>query len=263
MKKRNALIIPIIFLPFCLFSQDKTFMSDYFTNNQLNATLVIVSLDGSEKHVYNEQRANEAFLPASTFKIPNTLIALQEKAIKDENEVIKWDSIVRGPEGWNHDQNLQSAFKVSCVWFYQELAQRVGNEVYLKYLKQLNYGNHLTGWDTTSFWLNGDLRISAYQQIDFIRHIYKQEFPFDQTNYNILKKIMLADSTTSYKMYAKTGWTSRVEQEIGWYVGYVESKGKVWLFACNFEVKDESQLRFRKEAVYAGFRELGIINQTN
>ncbi len=258
MKKLIILFVANLVV-FGLSAQSINFLTEYFVKNQIKGTMVIMALDSSAQFVYNPERANEAFLPASTFKIPNTLISLQEKVITDENEVIKWDGHSWEVKDWNHDQSLQSAFKVSCVWFYQELAKRVGNETYLTYLKKMHYGNELTGPEVSLFWLAGDIRISAWQQIAFLKTVYNQTGPFDQRNYQILKRIMLTDSTADYKIYTKTGWAARVEQEIGWYVGYVETKGKVWIFACNLDINDPAQAVYRKQIAYQGLREAGII----
>ena len=94
---------------------------------------------------------------------------------------------------WNKDQNMKTAFATSCVWFYQELSKKIGNDIYLKYLKNINYGNEKTGPIVESFWLDGDLRISAVEQIELLRKIYNKELKFDERNYIILKNIMKVD----------------------------------------------------------------------
>ena len=65
-----------------------------------------------------DSAAEQGHIPASTFKIPNTLIALEEGVIKDQFEVIKWDGVVRQYAPWNADQTLATAFSRSCVWCY-------------------------------------------------------------------------------------------------------------------------------------------------
>ncbi|PKP19778.1 MAG: class D beta-lactamase, partial [Bacteroidetes bacterium HGW-Bacteroidetes-22] len=111
--------------------------------NYLKTTLVVTSLKSGKQYTYNETRAGQQFLPASTFKIPNTLISLQEKAISGLHDTIRWDGNKRFIKSWNHDQDLNSAFQISCVWFFQELATRVGQDAFLSYLKKMEYGNQL------------------------------------------------------------------------------------------------------------------------
>ena len=135
-------------------------------------------------NIYNKERSENKYLPASTFKIVNTLIALQEKIVKDENEIIKWNGKDYGMAVWNKDQNMKTAFATSCVWFYQELSKKIGNDIYLKYLKNINYGNEKTGPIVESFWLEGDLRITAVEQIELLRKIYNKELIYLGKNHD-------------------------------------------------------------------------------
>jgi beta-lactamase class D len=163
------------------FSQnnENTFLRQYMKENNLGGTVIIEDKNSGKKYVYNAKRSEEGYLPASTFKIINTLIALQTGAVKDEKEYIKWDGTDKGFKEWNKDQNILTAFPVSCVWFYQELAGRIGNDRYLYYLTMLKYGNGKTGKNVDTFWLDGDLRISAKEQIEVIKSIYFEKYPFN------------------------------------------------------------------------------------
>ncbi len=257
--KYIKIILLVVLLGSLSFADDKQ-MQDAFKKANIKGTMVISTLDGRESYVYNKQRADTRFLPASTFKIPNTLIALQEKAIKDEYEIIKWDGKKRFYEPWNKDQNLQTALKYSCVWCYQKLALKVGNETYLKYLDKLNYGNKQTGPELSTFWLIGDIRISAYEQIEFLKKLYKDELPFKQKYLDITKKILTVEKTDNYTIRAKTGWSSREVWGVGWYVGYVEKKDNIYFFALNINIEDKSQLKYRKQIVNEVLKEKGIIN---
>lgn len=229
------------------------------TQNDLTACVYIVKADYTDSLVVNADRVDSMFLPASTFKIPNTLIALEEKAIKGLYDTIKWDGVTRSVDEWNHDQTLKSAFKYSCVWFYQELARRIGLEKYSIWLKKLNYGNEIAGPGVDDFWLQGDIKISAREQVTFLRKVYYREYPFSSDHYNILNRAMLVDSTADYKLFAKTGWAARLEKQVGWYVGYVESQGKVWFFAANLTINKEEEIVFRRELIIKALKDLKII----
>ncbi len=231
-----------------------------FQERGVEGTIIISSLDGKMNYVHNSRRSETGFIPASTFKVPNTLIALEEGAIKDEKEVIKWDG--RRHEGfdiWNKDQTLQTAFPVSCVWFYQELAQRVGNEKYLAHLKKLGYGNEKTGPDVTTFWLEGDLMISAREQINFLKKLYAESLPYSKGNVKLLKKIMIVEENPQFTLRAKTGWAMRTDPQQAWYVGYVETKGQSWFFAMNLEIKKKGDETLRKEITMAALKAKGIL----
>jgi beta-lactamase class D len=145
--------------------------------------------------VYNDSLARCEFLPASTFKLPNSLIALECGAVADENETIKWDGVHRYYDFWDRDYNLKDALANSTVWFYQEMARRIGAERMQHWLDKINYGNKNIGGGIDQFWLRGDLRITSYGQIDFLRRLYEDSLPFSKHSMEIVKRIMLKDST--------------------------------------------------------------------
>ena len=240
-------------------SAEDTDLAKLFQERDVVGTIVISSLDGKTTYIHNLPRAEERFLPASTFKIPNTLIALEEGVIADEKEIIKWDGKDKGWKEWNTDQSFETAFPLSCVWFYQELAKRVGNERYLQHLHRIHYGNEQTGKEVTTFWLEGDLRISATEQIDFLKRVYTGELPYTQPHIALLKQLMIVEKTPQYTVRAKTGWTMRVTPQIGWYVGYVEVKGDPWFFATNIDIIKKGDEKFRQEISIEALRAKGIL----
>ena len=225
-----------------------------FKKTNIDGTLIISSLKSNKEYIYNNSRAITRYIPASTFKIPNTLITLEEGIIKDEYEIIKWDGKKRFYEPWNKDQTLQSAIAISCVWCYQKLAKEIGDEKYLSYLKKLHYGNEKTGLDVSTFWLEGDLKISAVEQIEFLKKLYKNNLPFKQKNIDITKKILTVEKTKNYTIKAKSGWSGK----IGWYVGYAETKNDIWFFALNGDIAKE-QLQYRKQIVLEALKIKNII----
>ncbi|MCB0742589.1 MAG: class D beta-lactamase [Ignavibacteriae bacterium] len=232
----------------------------YFDESGVEGTFILYNLNEDSLKVYNQERAEKQFLPASTFKILNSLISLEVKAVKDENEIIKWDGVKRFYDAWNQDQNMKSAIKISCVWFYQELARRVGREKMQYYLDTCNYGNSKMGDKIDTFWLEGDIRISAKEQIKFLTNFLNKTLPFSDRNFEIVKNIMLIDSTDKYKYYAKTGWTARVEREIGWYVGFVERLGETWIFAINIDMNGIDDAKYRIEITESILKQEGILN---
>lgn len=234
-------------------------LTDLFKSKNINGTIIISSLDGGKTHTYNDERAHTRFLPASTFKIPNTLIALEESVVTDERQIIKWDGKDRGIAAWNKDQSLETAFPSSCVWFYQELAQRVGKEKYERYLKKINYGNEQASPEVTTFWLEGDLKISPVEQVAFLKKLYAKQYPFKPSSYELLRKLMIVEQTPTYVIRAKTGWAQSVTPQLGWFVGYVESGEMVWFFATNLDITNPEDVRLRKEITLEALKRKGII----
>ncbi|TAL37474.1 MAG: class D beta-lactamase [Spirochaetes bacterium] len=237
------------------------FMEKYFQERGLNATIVVQSLGTGREYTYNEERARTGFLPASTFKIPNMLISLEEGALRDGNEVLRWDGTDRGRPEWNRDHTVMSAFRSSCVWCYRELVRRVGREKFTRYLALLDYGNGDAGGAADGFWLDGALRISARGQVEFMKGVIAQKFPFDKKNYAILKEAMFVEKAGECRIYAKTGLATDARPPVGWYVGYAETPDDTWLFACNLEIKTGDDASYRKESVYEALRTLGAIRR--
>lgn len=237
-----------------LFAEDLE-LKKLFDKRALTGTVVISSLDNKTVFISDDKRAKQQLAPASTFKIANTLIALEEKAVKDELEIIKWDGKDKGWKPWNQDHSIKSGFPVSCVWCYQELAKRVGLDKYHQHLKQLNYGNMQTGENLIRFWLDGDLKISALEQIEFLQKLYKNDLPYKQRNLDKTKDVMIVESNDNYTIRVKTGWA----MNIGWYVGYIELKNKTWFFAMNMNMPELSQAKYRKEITMEALKIKGII----
>lgn len=222
-------------------------LEQLFRNAGIDGTIVIESVRTGQRFVHNEPRSRQPYTVASTFKIFNTLIALQAGAISDTSATFHWDGTRYEIADWNHDQTLDSAFKVSCVWCYQQLARRVGAAKYAAYIQQTNYGYLRQPFNATEFWLDGSLTISAEQQVAFLRQIVKRRLPFKASSYDALKQIMLTDETTQYRLYAKTGWAPHDISPVGWYVGFVETSGDIWLFALNLATRDAKDLPLRMQ----------------
>ena len=258
----HAVLAAAAFFIFALVPQaygEDTDIANLFKEKNLDGTLVISSLDGKQVYTHNDQRARSRFVPASTFKLPNTLIALEEAAITDEKVIVIWDGTDKGLPAWNTDQSLETAFSTSCIWFYQEMAKRVGKDKYTSYMEKLHYGNGKIGPEITNFWLEGDLRISAMGQIDFLKNVYTRASPFRSSSYDLLRKLMVVEETPSYVLRAKTGWAQGIVPQVGWYVGYVEAGGQVWFFAANMEIGKPEDSALRQEITMKALRLKGII----
>ena len=243
----------LILLSINLFAWDKE-VEEVFKKYKVEGTIVIESLNKKKIHIYNDKRASELFSPASTFKIPHSLIALNEGIVKKDS-VIVWDKKIREYESWNKDQILLTAFKRSCVWCYQEFASKIGVEKYEKYLKSLDYGNKNIGNEITRFWLDESLKITTFEQIKFLKRFYTNDLPFKIEDMNTLKEIMIDEKNENYTLRAKTGWEGRY----GWYVGYVETKNDVWFFAMNIDTKSKDDLPKRKAITLETLKLKGII----
>ncbi len=174
--------------------------------------------------------------PASTFKIPHLLIALETGAIADENEAVAWpghtDTTLYGyrPNIYK-DMTVKEAFAVSAGWVFMEIAKGIPKEVYRDYLERLGYGNGDPDEGAVDFWNFGPLRISPVNQVEFLMDVYEETGPFSSRNYAILKRVMITEETRTYTLRSKTGWGRADGLSVGWWTGYVEREGAVFFFA--------------------------------
>ncbi len=223
---------------------DRPDFARFFEAERLVGSFLLYDLKKDAYTAYRFERCQTGFLPASTFKIANTLIGLETGILQDENTRMKWDGVRRNIAAWNQDHTLQSAFQASCVPCYRELARRIGLERMQTFVKKARYGHmdiHADNLDM--FWLTGKSRISPVEEIDFLRRIYSGDVPFSERSRAILKKVMLITDKPGYKLYGKTGWASAIDglaidksdPDIGWFVGYVEKGNDVYFFATNVE----------------------------
>ena len=211
---------------------------------------------------YNSAQYDSGFIPASTFKICNSLIALETGVAPDENLVIPWDSVRRQVPAWNQDQDMKEAIKNSTVWYYQVIARRIGSERMAAWIKNSNYGNQDISGGIDKFWLMGELRITPHQQIDFLVRLYKDELPLSKRSMDIVKTIMINEKNDSYTLYAKTGWSMAGTTDIGWWVGYIEKGDAVYFFANCVQNSNSENPRYpacRKEIAMEIFKQLHII----
>jgi beta-lactamase class D len=234
-------------------------LASLFSDAGVEGTIVIATLDGSQRYVHNQTRATRRFPVASTFKIFNTLIALDEGALSGLDEALRWDGRVHDFRDWNQDHPIKSAYAVSCVWCYQELARRIRGERYRAHLARAGYGRLQEPFDGTAFWLDGSLTVSAEEQVDFLRRVILQTLPYQASSYAGLREVMLMEQGGDYSVRAKTGWAARSTPQIGWYVGYIEKPGATWIFAMNIDMRGTADLPLRQALTWASLRAKGVI----
>jgi beta-lactamase class D len=227
---------------------------------------------------YNEARCRERFSPFSTFKIPNALIGIETEVITNAETELRWEP-ERYPESvnwteppavhWKRDHTLRSAMKYSVVWYYRELARRVGEQRMRQKVSRFGYGNQEVsgGWESPrlfdAFWLSGSLRISADEQIEFLRRFYTGKLSVSKRATEIIKEILVLEKKPGYTLSGKTGGGSLANgRALGWFVGYVETKDNVFFFAANIEGPSFAAIRDRRiELTKQILTELGRLPQ--
>ena len=205
----------------------------------LDGALVLIDCSSGQARTYMPDAADTRVPPCSTFKMVNALIGLEEGLIASPDQPFyRWDGVKRAIPGWNHDLTFREAFQASCVPAFQDLARQIGPERMQGWLDKIGYGNRDISAGIDVFWLPAKGRhtimISPAEQAALMRRIISGEVPFSTASLATLKKLMLIKKTETGTLYGKTGsgTDSDGAYVLGWFVGYVESKGKTYAFAC-------------------------------
>lgn len=237
---------------------DKTEWRKYFTDAGVTGTIVVVDERKAPAAtlVFNRERAARRYAPASTYKIPHTLFALDAGAVKDEFEVFRWDGVKRTFAGHNQDQTLRSAMRYSTLWVYQRFAKHIGEPKARAYLRSIDYGNADPTTSQGDYWVDGNLRVSAVEQVAFLRKLYRNSLPFKLEHQRLVKDVMIKQATSEWILRAKTGWEGRY----GWWVGWVESNEGAVFFALNIDTPRRfDDLPKREQIVRAILRSMDLL----
>ena len=214
----------------------------YFADNKVTGCFALMDNGTGKFTVYNLSRYRDSsYLPASTFKIVNSLIGLQTGAITNDSMVIKWDGITRPFDSWNKDLTMYEAFRASAVPYYQEVARRIGKDTMQRWLDTLSYGTKkiITAIDT--FWLDNSLKITPDEELGLVKRLYFDQLPFFKTYQEKVKRAMLFENNANYRLAYKTGWAfwnEKTGKHLGWVDRWVEENKHPYSFVLNLESRD-------------------------
>ena len=234
-------VTPIVFFTSCTVNKAKidNSLKKYFDSSHVDGCFTLLNNASGSVTVYNMTLDTQRFLPASTFKIVNSLIGLETGKITGDQMVIPWDHITRSQEAWNKDLTMEQAFKVSAVPYYQEVARRIGHDTMKHWIDTLFYGNKNISGPIDSFWLNNTLKISPDEQLGLIKKLYFDKLPFQKGVQQTVRDVMLQENNTLYKLSYKTGWGFNEKNEsIGWVVGWIEENRHVYFFVTFIKSPD-------------------------
>ncbi len=220
---------------------------------------LLMDLDTGHVTRSNPEQCQKRLAPASTFKVPHALIALETSVVKDLDEVRKWDGTPQRVATWAQDQTLDTAMRYSAVWFFQGTAKQIGRERMQEWLRRFRYGNQDVSGDISRFWLAGPLLISAEEQLDFMARLYRNELPVSERSRELVKRTLVhrADTVGNTRgdialhgpwkdgavLSAKTGFARLEDGDVSWLVGHVEKPGKRYVFVSNVETREHQDLR--------------------
>ncbi len=218
-------------------------LGKYFKENNAEGCFALLNNSTGQFTIYNLERYRDsAYLPASTFKIVNSLIGLQTGVITNDSMVIKWDGKVRSIPAWNKDLSMYEAFRVSAVPYYQEVARRIGKDTMQQWLDTLSYGTKKITTRIDTFWLDHSLKITPDEELGLVKKLYFDQLPFNKLNQETVRRAMLFEDKPEYKLSYKTGWgfwDSTHKKHIGWMVGWIEENRHPYFFVLNLESPDK------------------------
>lgn len=229
--------------------------------NDVNVGGVLVLLNDSNGELLTNDRARsqQRYIPASTFKIPNSLLILEAGLVQDEHTRFTWDGTKRDYSNWNRDHSFASAMKYSVVPIYQKLALALGESKMAQGVSLLNYGNNDITGGLDRFWLDGELAISAIEQVHFLQRLYHNQLPVSERSQRIVKTMMLNEANNDWVLRAKTGYGVRQNKKIGWWVGWIEREENTYFFAMNMDIDKAQQLPYRQAIVRQALTNLGLM----
>lgn len=217
-------------------------LKKYFDDQKAEGCFGLFNNGNGQFTIYNLPRYRDsAFLPASTFKIVNSLIGLQTGKISNDSMVIKWDGVKRDNPEWNQDLSMYRAFRVSAVPYYQEVARRIGRDTMQHWLDSLSYGTKKIKGPIDSFWLNNSLKITPDEEMGLVKRLYFNQLPFFTPYQDVVKKAMLFEDKPTHRLSYKTGLGRKEDgTPVAWVVGWIEENRHPYFFVLNMESKDST-----------------------
>jgi beta-lactamase class D len=270
MNSRGAHLLLFVFffivmfaVPFVASAEEiivKDELLEVMSKNGVDGAFVGYDVKTDRLILVNVQRARQRLNPASTFKIANSLIALETGVVRDENEIIPYRSDAPPLiKEWARDMSMREAIKLSNVPIYQELARRIGLARYHEWLTHLSYGNAEIGSVVDRFWLDGPLAISAVEEAHFVAKLAQRKLPLSRRAQDIVCDILKYETAKDYTLFAKTGWCRSCRPQIGWWVGWVQRHETVFAFALNIDVVGPEDLEKRIAVAKDILSKLGVI----
>lgn len=217
-------------------------LKKYFDEQKSDGCFALFNNGNGQFTIYNLARYRDsAFLPASTFKIINSLVGLQTGIIVNDSMVIKWDGVQRSNPDWNRDLNMYQAFRISAVPYYQEVARRIGKDTMQHWLDSLAYGTKKIKSGIDSFWLDNSLKITPDEQLGVVKRLYFNQLPFFNNYQQMVKNAMLFEDKPTHSLSYKTGLGFKEDgTPVAWVIGWIEENRHPYFFVLNMETKDKS-----------------------
>ena len=239
--------------------QEDPEVGEIFTSAGVAGTFVLYDAEAGRLSGHDQARANERFVPASTFKIPNALIGLSVAAVSSVDEILPYGGEPQPFDAWASDMTLREAMPLSSVPIYQALARRIGLERMREHVWSLDFGNQDIGTTVDTFWLEGPLKVSAVEQARFLARLAQGTLPLPEEVQQSVRETLLLEQGGNWQLFGKTGWENVPGRGVGWWVGWVQKDDRVYAFALNIDIQQTSDAGKRIEIGRASLEALGVL----
>ncbi|MGI9138747.1 MAG: class D beta-lactamase [Sediminibacterium sp.] len=170
--------------------------------------------NGTEQFtIHNLSRYKDsAVAPNATFYLIPTLIGLDKGLINAHDSTLKL----------NDSSDL-----------FRNLISKMGRQTILQTLDSLHYGKGIASADSTHYWENGSLVITPDEQLGLIKRIYFKELFFQKKSQETLKKMILMEDNSNYRLSYIVGADTTSKKNAAWVLGYVEENQHPYFFVLN------------------------------
>lgn len=210
-------------------------LKSYFDKYNVEGCFTMLNNSDGSITVYNMNLDTTRFTPAATFKVMSSLIALQTGVVTDEKMIIKSEN----SDSLEVGSNIAEGFKKDGTPFFHEVARRIGKKNMQNWLDSISYGNKITEGPVDSFWFNNKLKISPDEQLGLLKKLYFDQLPFRKSVHEIVRKLMLEEDNSAYKLSYKLGFAENESKDkIGWAIGWIEENRHVYFFTTLIKSKN-------------------------
>ncbi|HEY3494171.1 MAG TPA: penicillin-binding transpeptidase domain-containing protein [Polyangiaceae bacterium] len=234
-----------------------------FEREQVSGTIAIFDSTTKTLSCSDVERCRRVHPPASTFKIANSIIALETGVVDDAGTILPWDGKQYPVQDWNQDLALRDAIRVSCVPCFQSIARKVGEARMREWVTKLDYGNRDIAGGIDQFWLRGALRISPVQELDFVRRLDLAQLPVRELVRETVIDMITLDVGPEHVLRGKTGFQPGPPETelVGWFVGWIERGSQHVYFATALDghQKDVDFMKARRRVTEHVLEKLGLL----
>ncbi len=237
--------------------ENRSDFAKYYSQYRLSGNFVLYDLKKDKYIYYNQGQAQQAYPPGGTFKLFLSLVGFETGNIQSPGV-----DVSELKTTWKPEREAKAVYQSSSVHYYEILSHNIGQPEIKNWMDKVQYGNADTSGGIPRFWQNGGLKISSDAQVAFMRRLYEHKLPFSEVNMEKVKGMMAIEDTMGYSLKGKTGWAEEDNEDIGWFVGYIETKDDTFFFANCIQSTDPGNPYFenaRMDIAYKIFHNLRII----